>query len=114
MEEKVKEGGNYNLTTFSAAKLISPANLELIGNLSGCEALRREADCEDICFHSKYRSVDGSCNNHIKTLWGASLTPLRRILEPEYENGFNTPIGYDLYKLYNRFKKPNARLIHYR
>ena len=111
MEAKVKEGGNYNLTTFSAAKLISPANLELIGNLSGCEALRREADCEDICFHSKYRSVDGSCNNHIKTLWGASLTPLRRILEPEYENGFNTPIGFDLNKLYNGFKKPNARLI---
>ena len=111
VEAKVKEGAKYNLSTFSAAKLISPANLELIGNLSGCEALRREADCEDICFHAKYRSVDGSCNNHINKLWGASLTPLKRLLEPQYENGFNTPIGLDPEKLYNGFKKPNARLI---
>ena len=111
VEAKVKEGGHYNLSTFSAAKLISPANLELIGNLSGCEALRREADCEDICFHAKYRSVDGSCNNHVHTLWGASLTPLRRILEPEYENGFNTPIGFDQDRLYNGYKKPHARLV---
>ena len=52
---KVSEGGRYNLSSFSAASLISPANLELIGNLSGCEAVRRTADCSDLCFHSKFR-----------------------------------------------------------
>ena len=51
----MSEGGRYNLSSFSAASLISPANLELIGNLSGCEAVRRTADCSDLCFHSKFR-----------------------------------------------------------
>ena len=93
VEAKVREGGRYNLSSFSPASLISPANLELIGNLSGCEAARRFADCEDVCYHSEYRAVDGSCNNHQEGLWGASLTPLLRLLPPQYENGLNTPIG---------------------
>ena len=111
VQAKVQEGGRYNLSTFSVSKLISPANLELIGNLSGCETVRRFADCEDLCFHSKYRSIDGSCNNHVNNLWGSSLTPLRRVLSPIYENGFNTPVGHDADKLYNGFKKPNARFV---
>lgn len=111
VQAKVQEGGHYNLSTFSVSKLISPANLELIGNLSGCETVRRFGDCEDLCFHSKYRSIDGSCNNHVNGLWGSSLTPLRRVLPPIYENGFNTPVGHDADKLYNGFKKPNARLV---
>ena len=99
--------------------LWSPIQSHLTGNLSGCEALRREADCSDLCFHSKFRSADGSCNNHQvkkvqhynflsylpqRPLLGASLTPLRRLLPPEYENGFNTPIGADPDRLYNGFK----------
>ena len=111
VEAKVAEGGQYNLSSFSVTKLISPANLELIGNLSGCEAARRSADCSDLCHHAKYRSMDGSCNNHVHSLWGASLTPLKRLLPPQYENGFNTPIGQDPDKLYNGFRKPNARLV---
>ena len=111
VEAKVREGGRYNLSSFSLAKLISPANLDLIGNLSGCEAVRRFADCDDLCFHSRYRAVDGSCNNHHHPLWGASLTPLRRVLQPRYENGFNSPIGLDQDRLYAGFRKPNSRLV---
>ena len=44
VEAKVKEGAQYNISTFSLDKLISPANLELIRNLSGCEAARRFAE----------------------------------------------------------------------
>ena len=33
------------------------------------------------------------------------------MLPPEYENGFNTPIGHDPDRLYNGFRKPNARLV---
>ena len=39
-----------------------------------------------------------------RPLLGASLTPLRRLLPPEYENGFNTPIGADPERLYNGFR----------
>lgn len=43
----MRQGGEYNnLTVFTAKELISPANLELIGNISGCESHRREADCQ--------------------------------------------------------------------
>ena len=111
VEAKVREGGQYNLTAFTVGRLISPANLELIGNLSGCEALRREADCQDVCFHSRFRSIDGSCNNHQHPLWGASLSPLRRLLPPQYENGFNSPIGSDPSRLYGGYAKPNPRLV---
>jgi len=112
VEAKVAQGGNYNLSApFSVHNLISPANIELIGNLSGCEAHRRDIDCEDICFHSVYRSLDGSCNNWGNPGWGSSLTPFRRILDPEYENGFNTPVGLDSARLYNGFSKPGAREV---
>ena len=60
---------------------------------------------------AKFRSMDGSCNNHVHSLWGASLTPLRRVLPPIYENGFNTPVGSDPDRLYGGFRKPNARLV---
>ena len=111
VEAKVREGGQYNLSSFSVGKLISPANLELIGNLSGCEAARRSADCSDLCHQARYRSVDGSCNNHVHSLWGASLTPLTRLLPPHYENGFNTPVGHDPDRLYHGHKMPNPRLV---
>ena len=96
--KKVKEGiqhDNDDDTSFSYQDLVSPSNLELIANLSGCEAHRaeREVTCEDMCFHSKYRSIDGSCNNLNNPLLGASLTAFRRILPAQYENGFSTPIG---------------------
>ena len=48
---------------FAYSDLISTTNLELIANLSGCEAHRRrleaeESACEqDLCFHSKFRQA---------------------------------------------------------
>ena len=48
---------------FAYRDLISATNLELIANLSGCEAHRRrleaeESACEqDLCFHSKFRQA---------------------------------------------------------
>ncbi|CAL4183014.1 unnamed protein product, partial [Meganyctiphanes norvegica] len=107
----VDSGMEFNLTGFSYRDLLSPEKLELLNEMSGCEAHRRNINCDDMCFHSKYRSVDGSCNNLQNPLWGASLTGFRRILQPEYENGFNTPIGWSKTRRYNGFFKPSARLV---
>ncbi len=94
--EKVRMGANLSAAeVFSYEDLVSASNLELIANASGCESHRvsRHVDCADVCFHAKFRSIDGTCNNWQKPLQGASLTAFRRILAPQYENGFNTPIG---------------------
>ena len=108
----------YAASDFSYSDLISPANLQLIANLSGCEAHRKRLEddgavpCdEDLCFHAKFRSFDGTCNNFARPLWGASLTAFKRLLPAEYENGFNTPIGWDPDRLYNGLPKPGARLV---
>jgi peroxidase len=83
-------------SNFSYTDLVSPGNLELIANLSGCEAHRAKRDLkctQDMCFHAKYRAIDGTCNNFQTPFWGASMTTFKRLLPPRYENNFNTPNG---------------------
>ncbi|XP_071545466.1 LOW QUALITY PROTEIN: salivary peroxidase/catechol oxidase-like [Panulirus ornatus] len=55
---------------------------------------------------SRYRSVDGTCNNLKNPTWGASFTPFRRALPPDYGDGVSSvrraADGGDL---------PSARLV---
>lgn len=85
--------------------LVSPEHIYLLANLSGCTAHKRLVNCSDLCFHKKYRTYDGTCNNYNHPMWGASLTPFTRLLIPNYENGFNTPFGWSKVKL------PSARVV---
>lgn len=85
--------------------LVSPERIRLLANLSGCTAHHRLVNCSNLCFHRKYRSYDGSCNNFNHPMWGAALTPFSRLLIPNYENGFNTPIGW------NDTQLPSARKV---
>ncbi|XP_078456569.1 peroxidasin homolog [Lampetra planeri] len=95
VHEHVRAGLTVDLngTGFRYNDLVSPRYLELIANLSGCTAHRRTPSCSDACFHQRYRTVDGSCNNLQHPMWGASLTAFARLAEPAYENGFNEPRG---------------------
>lgn len=103
---------NANVTDFNYTELLSAEHLDLIAQLSGCNAHRTIPNCtENMCFHLKYRSVDGTCNNLQHPSWGASLTGFRRLLKPFYENGFSTPIGWEKERLYFGFPKPMARLV---
>ncbi|XP_049875791.1 peroxidase-like [Pectinophora gossypiella] len=44
------------------------------------------------CPPSKYRTVDGSCNNRNNPLrWGVSHTPFRRVLPADYADGISAP-----------------------
>ena len=58
-----------------------------------------------------YRTADGTCNNLKHPFWGASLTALTRWLHAQYENGFNTPRGWNVSKLYNGHPLPSAREV---
>uniref|UniRef100_A0A4X2K4Z1 Uncharacterized protein n=1 Tax=Vombatus ursinus TaxID=29139 RepID=A0A4X2K4Z1_VOMUR len=95
IQENVKQGLTVDLEDqeFRYNDLVSPHYLNLIANLSGCTAHRRSPNCSDICFHQKYRTHDGTCNNLQNPMWGASMTAFERILKPVYENGFNLPRG---------------------
>ena len=45
------------------------------------------------CAPSKYRSIDGSCNNLLNPSWGQASTAQERILPPDYEDGRQSPRG---------------------
>lgn len=106
-----RESLNANTTDFNYKDLLSEEHLELLARLSGCTAHRLVRNCSNVCYHAKYRSIDGSCNNLENPTWGASLTGFRRILPPTYEDNFSSPIGWNKERLYYGFKKPLARLI---
>lgn len=112
IRKHVARGMTMNATEeFSYKELLSPEHLDLVAKLSGCVAHRQNKNCSDMCFHSKYRTADGMCNNLQHPTWGASLTGFRRVLKPIYENGFSTPIGWDKTMKYYGFHKPSSRLV---
>lgn len=109
----IADGSNLtmNSSDYEYKEVLSRDHLALIAELSGCTTHTRLLNCTDMCYHSKYRSIDGTCNNLNNPTWGSSLTAFRRIHKPIYENGFSTPIGWNKGKLYNGFPKPSARLV---
>ena len=112
IRKHVEHGMATNETSdFNYRDILSQQHLDLIAQLSGCLAHRKVVNCTDMCFHSKYRSIDGTCNNLQHPMWGASLTGFRRMLKPTYENGFSTPIGWDKTRKYFGFPKPSSRLV---
>ena len=83
----------------------------MIAELSGCMSHRQSSNCTDMCYHRKYRTISGLCNNLQNPTWGASLTSFRRLLKPIYENGFSSPVGWNKSMLYYGYPKPSSRLI---
>ncbi|KAL7064977.1 hypothetical protein AAHC03_04480 [Spirometra sp. Aus1] len=93
---------------------LTAEQLAILAQLSGCVQSQRVNPCEkQLCFHLRYRSIDGSCNNLKNPRWGTALAPFYRLLPPVYENGVNTPVGWSPERLYFGFPKPSARLVSY-
>uniref|UniRef100_A0ABM0M4I6 Peroxidasin-like n=1 Tax=Saccoglossus kowalevskii TaxID=10224 RepID=A0ABM0M4I6_SACKO len=115
IHESVENGMRVNLSHVGYKNLfnniVSPDHLEIIANLSGCTTHRSAINCSDMCYHQKYRSYDGTCNNLQHVTRGSALTAFSRILKPIYENGFNTPVGWNHSQLYYGVSKPSARLV---
>ncbi|CAJ0954735.1 unnamed protein product, partial [Mesorhabditis belari] len=95
----------------SYESVLAVSHVQTIMELSGCQAGVFRNPCTDMCFHNKYRSYDGQCNNLDYPMWGVSQMPLKRLLSPIYENGFNTPIGWEKNRLYYGYPKPNPREV---
>ncbi|XP_046606804.1 peroxidasin [Neodiprion virginianus] len=107
----VNSGVKANASEFRYEEILTAAQVAEIERLSGCTAHRRISNCSDMCYHSRYRSMDGSCNNLQHPTWGSSYTGFRRIMQPIYENGFSSPVGWEPDRLYYGFPKPAARLV---
>ncbi|OON20288.1 immunoglobulin domain protein, partial [Opisthorchis viverrini] len=91
---------------------LSADQLAIISQLSGCQQSSNIDPCShQLCFHLRYRSIDGACNNFNHPRWGAALVPFKRLLPPQYENGVNTPIGWTPTRLYFGYPKPSARIV---
>ncbi|CAI5456137.1 unnamed protein product [Caenorhabditis angaria] len=91
--------------------VLPAAYVQTLMEKSGCQTGQFVESCDDHCFFSKYRSYDGQCNNYEHSMWGVSEMAFLRLLPPRYENGFNTPVGWEKGKLYHGFKLPNPRRI---
>ncbi|KRZ83387.1 Peroxidasin -like protein [Trichinella sp. T8] len=112
IQSHVVQGLHFNLSTpFEYPHVLSKGHVALISELTGCNVHREMPKCNDMCFHRKYRSYDGSCNNFEHPLRGASLTSFKRLLPPIYENGFDQPVGWRKGKLYYGYPKPNVRTV---
>lgn len=113
IQRHVGDGHKYNLSNKASnyKEILSPGHLELIANMSGCFANPRIIHCSEMCYHKRFRSMDGLCNNLHNPTWGASVIALQRMLPPIYENGFNTPVGWDPAKVYNGYHLPSPRLV---
>ncbi|XP_052775467.1 peroxidasin homolog isoform X2 [Mya arenaria] len=109
----VAEGHAYNLSgsELTYQEIVSPAHLNLIANMSGCFRRTLPQKCTNMCFHKKYRTLDGTCNNLQHPSWGSANSALQRLLPPHYENGFNAPKGWTRGRLYNGVHLPSPRLV---
>ncbi|XP_015429867.1 PREDICTED: peroxidasin [Dufourea novaeangliae] len=108
----VNAGMKANATEqYKYEEFLTPEQVREIERLSGCTGHRRRQNCTNMCFHNRYRSIDGSCNNLRNPTWGSSYTGFRRNLQPIYENGFSTPVGWEKGRRYYGYPKPAARLI---
>jgi peroxidase len=109
IEKHVEQGLSFRTsdipTNVSYESVLSVTHVQTLMELSGCMNGQFKDACTDLCFHSKYRSYTGQCNNFDHPTWGVSQMPFRRLLPPIYENGFNTPVGWDPTRKYHGYVK---------
>ncbi|GMT14395.1 hypothetical protein PFISCL1PPCAC_5692, partial [Pristionchus fissidentatus] len=61
---------------------------------TGCARVATVPDCgRNRCFHERYRTFDGSCNNLQNPLLGAAFTPFSRLLPAQYDDGIKAVVS---------------------
>lgn len=71
---------------------MSAAEVRLSNQNFGCITSLPKPNCKkNLCYHLKFRSLDGTCNNLENSLSGAAFMPFKRLKEPSYDDVFSAP-----------------------
>jgi len=111
---EVNAGYQYRLNQSAEVtyqELLTPTQLALVSSLSGCQEHRQIVKCDDMCYHLRYRTLDGTCNNLRQPMLGSSFSTLLRLQPARYENNFNLPLGWNAERVYNGHRLPSARAV---
>lgn len=101
--ESIKIHDSFMIALKAAQKLKSKNTIKLKSPPKFCP-FSFDFQCDN---SSKYRQLDGSCNNLDSTLLGKSSTPYKRLMKTAYDDGMNEPRRTAL----DGSPLPNARLV---
>uniref|UniRef100_A0A915MUL1 ShKT domain-containing protein n=1 Tax=Meloidogyne javanica TaxID=6303 RepID=A0A915MUL1_MELJA len=75
-------------------RTISTSDVRVSNNAFGCSPALTRPNCnKNLCYHLKFRTLDGTCNNLEKPLFGAAFMPLARLKEPVYDDKMAAPVA---------------------
>ncbi|XP_048512469.1 peroxidase-like isoform X2 [Athalia rosae] len=77
----------FGLRNKACARFISTLKMQESSIGARC-AREQEVDCNR---NSRYRTIDGSCNNLNNPKWGSAMTAYSRVLFPSYADGVQEP-----------------------
>uniref|UniRef100_A0A914H5P7 peroxidase n=1 Tax=Globodera rostochiensis TaxID=31243 RepID=A0A914H5P7_GLORO len=78
----------------SIRRTISTADVRISNGAFGCVPTQTAANCKkNLCYHLKFRSFDGSCNNLEKPLRGAAFMPFARLKPSIYDDKLGAPVA---------------------
>ncbi|XP_065182939.1 peroxidasin-like [Sycon ciliatum] len=73
--------------------LVTERQLKIIEREADCKLALRATRCNNECYNSKYRTLDGSCNNRAHPEWGGAHTPLNTVVDPVFADQYSLPRG---------------------
>ena len=69
-------------------------DMETVLDFAECIDPTKLFDCS-VSTIKQFRTIDGTCNNLLRPLIGASNTQFRRVLPAQYEDDISVPVGHD-------------------
>ncbi|KAL3076471.1 hypothetical protein niasHT_039960 [Heterodera trifolii] len=78
----------------SIRRTISTTDVRISNGAFGCVPTQTATNCKkNLCYHLKFRSFDGTCNNLEKPLRGAAFMPFARLKPSIYDDNLGAPVA---------------------